>query len=353
MSQKSLCECNQGRLPCTRNPQRPAAQLQQDQNATAQRIAVLENAYVRAGEREHALRVELHAAKQKLTELNALGAYGDTLRPFLALMVRELSANSHKGDRGGWLGMTAAMAFNEITYHHDKLGEALSALDYPQISEYAADVANCCMMLLDVMGLLYASAEPINDLCADGAHGFVPFHSTCLKCSEPYSAGPESVERNKQSQGHSSTAEAIKSRDWSGMPIGNKAILTKAIEELEALNQGEPVHMMRSHGSCCWEESSGEGLDIALSMPEEYEVRTLYTRPAEQPAPDTNQWPKLEKPALVGAGRFSAGLSARLVVEAAQRHYEYKTALENETLRIATGENFLALLAAMTKEGQP
>ena len=45
-------------------------------------------------------------------------------------------------------------------------------------------------------------------------------------------------------------------------------------------HQGEPVHMMRSHGSCCWEESSGEGLDIALSMPEEYEVRTLYNHPA-------------------------------------------------------------------------
>lgn len=37
-----------------------------------QRIAVLENAYVRAGEREHALRVELHAAKQKLAERDAL-----------------------------------------------------------------------------------------------------------------------------------------------------------------------------------------------------------------------------------------------------------------------------------------
>ncbi|WP_434987151.1 hypothetical protein [Pseudomonas protegens] len=161
MSQKPLCDCNQGRLPCTCNTQRPVAQQQQDQNAARQRIAVLENAYIRAGEREHELRVKLHAAKQKLAEMDALfGAYGDTLRPFLALMVRELKANSHKGNRDGWLGMTAATAFNEITHHHDKLGEALSALDYPQLSEYAADAANCCMMLLDVMGLLSANAEP-------------------------------------------------------------------------------------------------------------------------------------------------------------------------------------------------
>lgn len=70
----------------------------------------------------------------------------------------------------------------------------------------------------------------------------------------------------------------------------------------------------------------------------------VYTRPAEQPAVVADQWPKLEKPALVGAGRFSAGLSARLVVEAAQRHYEFEVTPENEALRIATGENFLALL---------
>lgn len=155
MSKKPLCECNQ-------------------------RIAVLETAYVRAGEREHELRVELHAAKQKLAEMDALfGAYGDTLRPFLALMVRELKANSHKGDRDGWLGMTAVTAFNEITHHHDKLGEALSALDYPQISEYAADVANCCMMLLDVMGLLSASAEPSTPVERGSTHGFEQSPNTC------------------------------------------------------------------------------------------------------------------------------------------------------------------------------
>lgn len=37
--------------------------------------------------------------------------------------------------------------------------------------------------------------------------------------------------------------------------------------------------------------------------------------------PDT--WPRLVRPAKVGAGVFSAGLSARLVVEAAYRQYEY------------------------------
>ncbi|WP_259364452.1 hypothetical protein [Pseudomonas aeruginosa] len=47
-----------------------------------------------------------------------------------------------------------------------------------------------------------------------------------------------------------------------------------------------------------------------------------------------NHWPKLEKPAQVGAIRFHAGLSSRLVVEAAQRAYEYKATPEQEAERI-------------------
>lgn len=47
-----------------------------------------------------------------------------------------------------------------------------------------------------------------------------------------------------------------------------------------------------------------------------------------------NHWPKLEQPAKVGAIRFHAGLSSRLVVEAAQRAYEYKATPEQEAERI-------------------
>ena len=47
-------------------------------------------------------------------------------------------------------------------------------------------------------------------------------------------------------------------------------------------NQGEPVYMVRSHGSDCWEEMSGESLEMCQAQPAEYEVRKLY---AEQPAP--------------------------------------------------------------------
>ncbi|MFK1114935.1 hypothetical protein ACIUXG_19690 [Pseudomonas aeruginosa] len=47
-----------------------------------------------------------------------------------------------------------------------------------------------------------------------------------------------------------------------------------------------------------------------------------------------NHWPKLEQPAKVGGVRFSAGVSSRLVVEAAQRLYEFESIPEKEAERI-------------------
>ncbi|HHQ3848755.1 TPA: hypothetical protein ACSPXK_000413 [Pseudomonas aeruginosa] len=46
-----------------------------------------------------------------------------------------------------------------------------------------------------------------------------------------------------------------------------------------------------------------------------------------------NHWPKLEHPATVGGVRFSAGVSSRLVVEAAQRLNEFESTPEQEAER--------------------
>ncbi|NTT95266.1 LysM peptidoglycan-binding domain-containing protein [Pseudomonas aeruginosa] len=55
-----------------------------------------------------------------------------------------------------------------------------------------------------------------------------------------------------------------------------------------------------------------------------------------QPSPvqAEQHWPKLEQPAKVGGVRFSAGVSSRLVVEAAQRLYEFESTPEQEAERI-------------------
>lgn len=47
----------------------------------------------------------------------------------------------------------------------------------------------------------------------------------------------------------------------------------------------------------------------------------LYTTPPAPAQPAADAWPKLDKPATVGAGTFGVGVSSRLVVEAAQRRY--------------------------------
>jgi len=78
--------------------------------------------------------------------------YDDVLLPFARLMAKELHANAGKGDRPGWLQMSAATAMLEIYHHAAKLQKAVKDGAGDAIGEYAADVANLAMMLLDVCG---------------------------------------------------------------------------------------------------------------------------------------------------------------------------------------------------------
>ncbi|MGY4818015.1 hypothetical protein ACVNP3_18960 [Pseudomonas chlororaphis subsp. piscium] len=78
--------------------------------------------------------------------------YDNTLLPFLALMRKELHANVGKGDRPGWLAMSSDTCLLEIFYHLGKLQKAVKNSDTGGMTEYAADVANMCMMLLDICG---------------------------------------------------------------------------------------------------------------------------------------------------------------------------------------------------------
>lgn len=85
----------------------------------------------------------------------AVDKYSAVLDPFMAMMRKELHANAHKGDRPAWLKMTPSECLLELYYHAGKLQKAAKDnLYHEQIPEYAADVANICMMLLDIYGHL-------------------------------------------------------------------------------------------------------------------------------------------------------------------------------------------------------
>ena len=99
-----------------------------------------------------------------------MSKYAEVLRPFVALMEKELHANSHKGDREGWLQMTEEQALGEIEYHVSKLSKAMTDMNPDGIREYAADVANLSMMLLDIGGQLkdaQTPPQPIYDEAAE------------------------------------------------------------------------------------------------------------------------------------------------------------------------------------------
>lgn len=62
------------------------------------------------------------------------------------------------------------------------------------------------------------------------------------------------------------------------------------------------------------------------------DLRAALAHPS--PTQAEQHWPKLEQPAKVGGVRFSAGVSSRLVVEAAQRLYKFESTPEKEAGRI-------------------
>lgn len=136
--------------------------------------------------------------------------YDNVLVPFARLMAKELHANAGKGDRPGWLSMTPAVGMLEIYYHAAKLQKSMKDSNGDGIREYAADVANMAMMLLDVCGGLAVTdsvqlGEPAVQREAaaqagrteadrpecEACHATFPLHEkmVCRTCWEKVSAG--------------------------------------------------------------------------------------------------------------------------------------------------------------------
>lgn len=80
------------------------------------------------------------------------------------------------------------------------------------------------------------------------------------------------------------------------------------------------------------------------ALARKYQVKFNRLRDMLEAHPVDQAWPKLDRPAKVGGGRFQAGVSTQLVVEAAQRLYEYEVTPEKEAERIARCSAFVANL---------
>lgn len=168
MSQKPLCECNQ-------------------------RIAVLENAYIRAGWREHDLRVELHAAKQKLAVLDQLllritgSDHQDSLRA-----IGEAAAISASAEPSDYLKSCEA-AHRALSLEPSAPVERGSTHGFEQSPNTCRHLersgvwwregsitrtgreCNACGSVIE---------DPATEACM---HEFIPFTKGCSKCGEPYS----------------------------------------------------------------------------------------------------------------------------------------------------------------------
>lgn len=101
--------------------------------------------------------------RQALPEMHN-PAHGDVFAAFVQAMADELRANAHKGDRAGWLTMNEREAVSEVLYHAAKLAYAARKFKRGEetaqsVREFAADVANCALMVADVCGVLEPSGE--------------------------------------------------------------------------------------------------------------------------------------------------------------------------------------------------
>jgi|SRR5690606_12193471 len=103
-----------------------------------------------------------------------MSKYDEVLKPFVARMEAELHANAGKGDRPGWLAMSAWDCLLEIYYHTGKLQKAVKDGNGDLIAEYSADVANMAMMVADICGALHMArpvhANPPADAAPCGTH---------------------------------------------------------------------------------------------------------------------------------------------------------------------------------------
>lgn len=121
---------------------------------------------------------------------------------FVTLMANELAANAAKGNRPAWLQMDRKQAIAEIHWHLSKLAVAAKLNDEganwndpfePQgsddqradkVRELGADVANCALMAVDVMGLLGTTLE---QFCREDRerHDAEPEPGTDRRSSDP------------------------------------------------------------------------------------------------------------------------------------------------------------------------
>jgi hypothetical protein len=90
-----------------------------------------------------------------------MSKYDEVLKPFVSLMERELHANSGKGDRPGWLSMSAYDCMLEIYYHAAKLQKSIKDSNGDGIAEYSADVANMAMMVADICGAIHLASPAV------------------------------------------------------------------------------------------------------------------------------------------------------------------------------------------------
>lgn len=91
--------------------------------------------------------------EELIKTLLAGNAPGEILK-YAVLMQRELKSNEWKNAQEHWTMTDARVHVGQLYYHVGKLHHALLSDEAQDVVEYAADVGNVAMMVLDALALL-------------------------------------------------------------------------------------------------------------------------------------------------------------------------------------------------------
>lgn len=142
------------------------------------------------------LRAELGEAKGEYDRAaNKVAALTDQLAALEALHGGELGLPKegwpeyHKRKMESMRDLTAARYERKLAGRDALLRDAISDMTSWCV-KHPLEAPLTKHLIHQIEVALSASAEPVSDLCAEGAHEFVPFQDNCVKCNEPYQAAP-------------------------------------------------------------------------------------------------------------------------------------------------------------------
>lgn len=149
------------------------------------------------------------------------------------------------------------------------------------------------------LGIERLPPEPSNDLCAESAHEFVPFHSECVKCGEPYSA-ETSAPKLATVNGHKLNCKAVDEYKPGECSCGHVDASAPALQAVRAGMLGDGLSTLVYHAllpngcAACSHMLDVRDEGLAKDKPVEMRCKKMACRKLFEQADSATSQPRTE-----------------------------------------------------------